>query len=132
MGEWIGLGVMGIGILLLNLAAIGVFRLPDAFQRMHASTKAGTFGASLVVVGATLIEGNISLVTAAITIFFLLITIPIAAQLLGRAAYVSGSQLTITGDDPLAGVVERESRPLEERLAEELPQDRDRGKGSPS
>ena len=48
---------------------------------------------------------------------FLLLTLPVAAQLLGRAAYMSGATLRgLKGEDPLAEVVERQKAPLEERL----------------
>ena len=46
--------LMILGTAFLCIAAIGVVRLPDAFQRMHAGTKAGTLGTMLVLVGALL------------------------------------------------------------------------------
>lgn len=125
MIAWAGLAAMAVGLLFLVLGGIGVARLPDAFQRMHASTKAGTLGASLMVLGAALTEPDIGLSRAGFTILFLLMTLPVAAQLLGRAAYLSGARLTgLERGDPLAEVVEREETPLEERLgrrADDIP-----------
>lgn len=93
-------------------------RLPDAFQRMHASTKAGTLGASLTVIGAALLLPSIRLASVGFTIMFLLLTLPVASQLLARAAYKSGARLTgLTRDDPLAGVISRQDAPLEDRVA---------------
>ena len=40
-----------VGVAFIVIASIGVARLPDVFQRMHASTKAGGIGTSLVVIG---------------------------------------------------------------------------------
>ncbi len=84
------LKIVGVGFLLL--AAIGVIRLPDAFTRMHAATKAGTLGAGLVVIGAAMsLEGGMAIAVAIATLIILLLSVPIASHLLGRAAYISGA-----------------------------------------
>lgn len=109
------------GTFFLTVAALGVVRLPDAYQRMHAGTKAGTLGATLVLLGAIGGEGDASRpLTVILTIVFLLVTLPVAAQLLGRAAYMSGApMLGIRGPDPLEGVIDREAAPLEERVRQD-------------
>lgn len=101
----LGLMVLGTGFLLV--AAIGVIRLPDPLQRMHSATKAGTLGTTLLLGGAML-SGTIDRsANGMLTILFLLITLPIGAQLLGRATYVSGTRLEGIEDDPLDDVLER-------------------------
>ncbi|MCH8556814.1 MAG: monovalent cation/H(+) antiporter subunit G [Balneolia bacterium] len=86
-----------IAILLLSgsffvlVAAIGVLRLPDLMMKMHASTKAGTLGAGLILVSVGVAFDEISVLTRVIaTIIFLLLTAPVAAHLIGRAAYYVG------------------------------------------
>jgi len=108
-----------LGTAFLLIAAIGVVRLPDPLQRMHSSTKAGTLGATLLLLGVILASNVEELgSTSALTILFLLITLPIGAQLLARASYVSGAQLEGLEDDPLASELERSvSKPKE--LAED-------------
>lgn len=110
--------LLGVGFLIA--AAIGVLRFPDPFQRMHASTKAGTIGAGLILLGAAFktktMEGTL---IGSIAIIFLLSTMPIAAHLLGRASYISGaSMLGVNERDELAGIMKRNKAPLEERLKE--------------
>ncbi len=74
----------GAGFVLI--AAIGIVRLPDLLTRMHASTKAGTLGALLVLVGLALHEGSGEVVSKVLaTVLFLLLTAPIAAHMIGRA-----------------------------------------------
>lgn len=111
----------GLGVLFLCIAALGVVRLADPFQRMHAATKAGTLGASLVLLGSMLIDGSRDgIVTGAGTILLLLLTLPVATQLLGRAAYMSGATLRgLHGEDPLSGILSRQEAPLEERSSRE-------------
>ena len=43
-----GVLLMAAGVAFLLIAAIGLVRLPDALQRMHSATKAGTLGTALV------------------------------------------------------------------------------------
>ncbi|NYZ14733.1 Na+/H+ antiporter subunit G [Azospirillum sp. RWY-5-1] len=101
----------GSGIVLI--AAVGVARLPDAYLRMHAATKAGVVGAGTVLLGAAVAFGSPE---AWLTVLFalacLLLTTPIASHLLGRAAYVSGAPLWHgTQVDHLEGVLDRRPAP---------------------
>ena len=65
-------------------------RLPDAISRMHAATKAGSFGASLLLAAAALLFRQTSVVIECILIVgFFYCTAPIAAHLLGRVAVAS-------------------------------------------
>ena len=76
------------------VAAVGMVRLPDTITRMHASTKAGTLGAGLVMaaVAVHFMEVGITL-RAGAAILFLLLTAPVATHVIGRAAYHCGIRL---------------------------------------
>lgn len=82
------------GTLLMLIAAIGILRLKDPLQRMHSSTKAGTLGTILLVSGVLLGTDNPPLSNGVLVMLFLMFTLPLAAQLLGRATYLSGTSLT--------------------------------------
>ncbi len=70
------------------VAALGVVRLPDFYCRMHAATKAGAFGGTLLVLAAMIQFGNPWVVFEGILIIcFFYFTTPVAAHLLGRSAY---------------------------------------------
>lgn len=117
--EIIGAVLMLGGMFFLIVGAIGVFRLPDPFLRLHASTKAGTLGAGLLVAGVAVsyTEENLGL-TAFTIIIFLLATLPVGGHLLGRAMYVSGADFVMKdGNDGLKGVLPRAQASLEARLA---------------
>lgn len=69
------------------IAALGLVRLPDVFTRMHASTKAGVLGSSLILVaGGVLFGDGATWARVVAAIFFLLLTAPIAAHTIGRAS----------------------------------------------
>lgn len=113
--------IVGVGFLFV--AAIGVIRFSDAFQRMHAATKAGTLGAGLVILGAILSHGATSAtIIGLLTIVFLLMTVPVAGHMLGRASYISGADMTgLRGENALDGILERQSSSLEDRLGQIRP-----------
>ena len=98
--------LMAAGAAFLLIAAIGIIRLRDPLQRMHSATKAGTLGATLMLFG-TALSGTVGASVELWTILFLLITLPIGAQLLGRAIYISGTKLEGIEDDPLAAELDR-------------------------
>lgn len=100
--------LLASGVALIAIASLGVARLPDVFQRMHAATKAGGIGASLVMLGVLVAGGVASPVTGVLTILFMLLSLSVASQLLARAAYMSGAPLQgLDRGDPLAGVLDR-------------------------
>ncbi|MEO3742977.1 monovalent cation/H(+) antiporter subunit G [Plantactinospora sp. B5E13] len=77
---------------LLSLAAgIGLVRFPDVLSRMHAVTKPQVLGAllNLGALAASLRSGAV-LATLVLIGVFQLATAPLAAQMIGRAAYRSG------------------------------------------
>ncbi|MEM1314068.1 MAG: monovalent cation/H(+) antiporter subunit G [Pseudomonadota bacterium] len=77
------------------VAAIGVLRFEDVFMRLHASTKAGTLGAGLVMLGAALtLDGSGASARAVGVIVFLLLTAPVSAHVIARAAYLAGAALS--------------------------------------
>ena len=68
--------------------------LPDTVIRMHAATKAGTLGAGLILVAVAFFYADLGITLRSVAaIMFLLLTAPVAAHLIGRAAYYSGIRL---------------------------------------
>ena len=73
------------------VAAIGVWRLPDALMRMHASSKAGTLGGGMLFLAVAIGLGAFDTAVRALAgVAFLLFTTPIASHLIGRATYLLG------------------------------------------
>lgn len=76
-----------LGAFFSFLAALGVVRMPDLYCRMHAATKAGAFGLSLLLIALCILapEPRVIIQSALIILFFYLTT-PISGQMIGRAA----------------------------------------------
>ena len=85
-----------IGGILSLIAVVGVLRMPDIFTRMHAATKIGTVGVSSVTLGLMIHFGSITVTSRGVLVIaFFLLTAPVAAHMIGRAAYRSGASLWI-------------------------------------
>jgi multicomponent Na+:H+ antiporter subunit G len=80
-----------IGALFSLLAVIGLLRLPDLYTRMHAASKAGTVGSGLALLAIALVSLDVGVaIRAMVGIVFLMLTAPVSAHLLSRAAYIAG------------------------------------------
>lgn len=90
MAQDLSTAFMLIGAAFMLIAALGVVRFPDLFMRLHASTKSATLGVGCLMVAAALRFGSLSVTTrAAAVIFFICVTAPVGAHVLGRAAYLA-------------------------------------------
>jgi multicomponent Na+:H+ antiporter subunit G len=82
------------GALFALIASIGLLRLPDVFTRMHAASKAGTVGSGLLLLAAGLHAGDFSIFVRSLAgFFFFILTAPISAHLLAKAAHHVGYRL---------------------------------------
>lgn len=93
------------------LAAVGLVRLPDVYTRMHAASKAGTVGSGLMLLAAGIHAFDIAILTRALAGFvFFVLTAPVAAHLVAKAAHGAGYRLS-------RSTVVDEMRQAEERNA---------------
>ena len=91
---WVIGGCLVIGAFLMFLTGLGLVRMPDIFTRMHAATKSASLGVALLLLAAALFFQETMVVTkAVVTIVFIFLTAPVAASLLGRAAYARRTPL---------------------------------------
>jgi len=82
------------GAFFVAIASLGLLRLPDLFNRMHAAAKTGTLGIALLMLASALHFATTDVAVRSILVLvFFFLTVPIAAHLIGRAAYFSGVQL---------------------------------------
>lgn len=78
-----------VGALFALIAAIGIVRMPDIYCRMHAATKAGAFGVSLILLALCVVLPTLRVCIQSILIIgFFYLTAPVAAHLIGRVGIV--------------------------------------------
>lgn len=87
-------GLLLAGAFLAFIAALGLFRLPELYTRMHAASKAGTAGSGLLLLAVALQSGEAGTwIKCLLAIAFFFLTAPVSAHLLAKAAVRSGLRL---------------------------------------
>lgn len=78
-----------VGAVFLFLAALGMVRMPDVFNRIQTGTKGSTLGALSVLIGVFLHHPDwwAKLVVLAV---FVLVTSPVGSSIIARAALATG------------------------------------------
>ena len=82
-----GIFLLASGLAFTALGIFGLFRMPDCYTRMHASSKAVALGAPMLLLGITLLA-PLSLGVRAIAVMaFIVLTTPVSIFLTARAAH---------------------------------------------
>ena len=101
LADLLGLALLLAGAVLCLSAAVGLVRFPDLFTRMHASSKPQVLGVVLVVLGIALrvrepaVWGGLALVA-----LFHMVTVPVAAHMVGRGSLRTGQVRLPVHRDP--------------------------------
>lgn len=93
MIELIGSLFILLGAVFLFSAGLGLVRMPDAFTRIQAGTKATTLGNLLVLIGIAFFHPGWTLKLILVA-FFVLMTNPVSSHALSRAAYLIRTPMT--------------------------------------
>lgn len=92
MSFWVELLVSAcllIGSAFALVGAIGLYRLPDFFTRLHGPTKASTLGVGSIVLGSMIFfsaQDNGLSTHELLIVLFLFLTAPVSAHVLAKAA----------------------------------------------
>jgi multicomponent Na+:H+ antiporter subunit G len=79
------------GSALALIAAIGLFRMPDAYSRIHVATKPATLAVVFTVGAAVLrVPGPAPTTKLLLAVLLQFWTAPVASHMLGRAAHAAG------------------------------------------
>lgn len=100
------------GMFFMFVGAVGIVRFPDAYNRLHASSKCSTLGVMGLALAAVFHVGALAVTTKAImTIVFALVASPVGSHMLAKAAHLNGL------------------KPWDRQLSDELQQDKERRSG---
>jgi multicomponent Na+:H+ antiporter subunit G len=83
--------LVAVGTFFLAVGTIGILRLPDVYNRMHATSKATTLGAASMFLAGFVYFGPAGYgLTSLVGIVFLFITAPTGAHMISRSAQKMG------------------------------------------
>ena len=111
---------MGIGVFFNALAGVGLLRFPDVYTRLHAGTKCTTFG-SIFIIGSVILlglknwwfendlNGSVLAIHSAFALIAILLTNPVGAHAIARAAHRSGVM-------PAQAVIDELGKPIKKSV----------------
>lgn len=92
--EIIGIVLLSIGVIFDFFGCVGLYRLPDVYNRLQASTKCVTLGTGFILLGVVVITGAGAIAAKAILcLIFVFLTSPTAAHALARGSHKAGIKL---------------------------------------
>jgi|GEM_PF-494652 len=85
----IALIIIYIGCFILFSAALGLYRFPDIYMRLHASSKVNTGGAITIIFGLILLNGiNMTSVKVGMVLLLILILTPITSHAIAKSTHI--------------------------------------------
>ena len=86
-----------MGVLVMSLGVFGIFRMPDVYTRLHAASKSVVLGVIALAL-ASIVTGEAAIVWRVLLIAaVLLLTTPVSAHAIARAAFVEGERMKTSG-----------------------------------
>jgi len=120
MIEWIVIILVLIGTSMSLLSSFGMLRLPDVYNRAHATTKSATLGILSILLGAFiyfLFTHGVSSIRLLLGIVFVFFTAPVAGHLIIRSAHRYGSPLSpISVQDDLQKLLDEQAIEDDEKV----------------
>lgn len=84
---WVADALVVLALVVMTIGVVGLRRMPDVYTQLHATSKAVFLGVVAILVASTA-SGEPAIVSRAVLIgAFLLLTTPISAHVVARAAY---------------------------------------------
>ena len=86
-----------LGVFVMSVGVYGALRMPDVYTKLHAMSKAVFLGV-VSLCAAAAVTGDPAIILRALLIaVFLLVTTPVSAFVIGRAAYLRGERMQTPG-----------------------------------
>lgn len=112
VAEWISNALVILGLVVVTIGVYGLFRMPDAYTQLHAASKAVFLGVIAILVASMLTGGSGIAVRALLIGALLVLTTPVSAMAIGRAALARREHQATPGAVDESGRLRR--RPDEE------------------
>lgn len=86
-----------LGVFVMSVGVYGALRMPDVYTKLHAMSKAVFLGV-VSLCAASAVTGDPAIIFRVLLIaVFLLVTTPVSAFVIGRAAYLRGERMQTPG-----------------------------------
>jgi multicomponent Na+:H+ antiporter subunit G len=84
---WVADALVVLGVVVMTVGVYGLYRMPDIYTQLHAASKAVFLGVIALLVASTVTRESPIIFRAILIGVFLIVTTPVAAHAVARAAY---------------------------------------------
>ncbi len=93
IGPWVADALVIFGLVIVTIGVYGVVRMPDIYTKLHAASKAVFLGVCVLAL-ASFASGDPAIIGRVVLVaVLLLLTTPVAAHVIGQAAYRTGEPM---------------------------------------
>ena len=97
LSPWIADVLVIIGVFGMTVGVFGIVRMPDVYNKLHAASKVVFLGVLMLLL-ASVVTNDAAIILRAVLIgIFLILTSPVSAHVVGRAAYLRGYRMQTPG-----------------------------------
>ena len=97
IGPYLADALVVLGVFVMTVGVYGVIRMPDTYTRLHAASKAVFLGVISLLVASVVTGDEEIILRAALIAAFLMLTTPVSAHVIARAAYERGESMEAPG-----------------------------------
>ena len=97
MAAWVTDALVLLGLAIMTIGVYGVFRFPDVYTQLHASSKAAFLGVVALLLAAALGGEPGILARTGLIVVLLALTTPVAAHAVAQAAHHLGEPMRTPG-----------------------------------
>ena len=97
LSPWIADVLVIIGVFGMTVGVYGIVRMPDVYNKLHAASKVVFLGVLMLLI-ASVVTNDAAIILRAVLIgVFLILTSPVSAHVVGRAAYLRRYRMQTLG-----------------------------------
>ena len=94
---WVADAFVLLGVFGMTVGIYGIMRMPDVYNKLHAASKVVFLGVIMLLL-ASAVTSDAEIILRAILIgVFLVLTTPVSAHVVGKAAFLRGHKMQTPG-----------------------------------
>jgi multicomponent Na+:H+ antiporter subunit G len=93
LSPWIADGLVLLGVFVMTVGVYGIIRMPDVYTRLHAASKAVFLGVISLLLASVVTNDAEIIFRAMLIAVFLILTTPVSAHVIARAAFLKGQRM---------------------------------------
>ncbi len=97
VSPWVADALVLLGVFGMTVGIYGIVRMPDVYNKLHAASKVVFLGVLMLLI-ASAVTSDAEIILRAILIgVFLVLTTPVSAHVVGKAAFLRGHRMESPG-----------------------------------